>query len=57
VASLLVKGKTTKASEGEGYASNTFAAKYEMACLKLVELGLVEEVYFQNNRFERNGFI
>ena len=57
IASLLVKGKTTKASEGEGYASNTFAAKYEMACLKLIELGLAEETYTQDIRFERKGFV
>jgi hypothetical protein len=57
IASLLLKGKATKASEGEGYASNTFAAKYEMACLKLIELGLAEESYFKNDRFERNGFV
>lgn len=57
VASLLVKGKTTKASEGEGYASNTFAAKYEMACLKLIELGLAEEAFIQDNRFKTRGFV
>jgi len=57
VASLLVKGKTTKASEGEGYASNTFAAKYEKACLKLIELGLAEESSSQDFRFERKGFV
>jgi hypothetical protein len=57
VASLLIKGKNTKASEGEGYASNTFAAKYELACLKILQAGLTEEVYEQDNRFEKRGFV
>lgn len=57
VASLLIKGKSTRASEGEGYASNTFAAKYELACLKLLQSGLTEEVHEQDNRFEKRGFV
>jgi len=57
VASSLIKGKTTKASEGEGYASNTFAARYENACAKLIELGIAEEAAFQDNRFKTKGFV
>lgn len=57
IASLLVKGKLTKASEGEGYASNTFDFKYEAACQRIVVLGLAEEVVATSTQFERRGWI
>jgi len=56
-ASLLVKGKATKASEGEGYATNTWNYKYEQACQEIIRLGLVEEAIVQDNRFNRRGFV
>lgn len=57
VASLLVKGKITKASEGEGYATNTWDYKYEKACQELIRLGLVDEALIKDNRFNRRGFV
>ena len=57
IASILIKGKTTKASEGEGYASNSFMAKYELSCLRILELGLTEEFYTEDVRFNRRGFV
>ena len=57
IASILIRGKATKASEGEGYVSNTWATKYEQACIRLIETGLTEEVYIPDNRFRMKGFI
>lgn len=58
VASALVRGRSSKASEGEGYASNTWAARYERACQELASLGLTEELNGNEDlRFERKGFV
>jgi len=57
IASLLKKGKETKASEGEGYQTNTWAYKYEQACQKIVDLGLAEEVIITNTKLDQRGFI
>lgn len=57
VASLLVKGKLTRASEGESYATNTFDHKYEAACQRIVVLGLAEEVAMAPTHFERRGWV
>ena len=57
VASILLRGKATKASEGEGYASNTWATKYEQACVRISELGFTEPGVINDLRFERKGFI
>ena len=57
IASLLVKGRVTKASEGEGYATNTFTYKYDNAIQKLIDLGLAEEAVASNSRFENRGWV
>lgn len=57
IASLLIQGKTTKASEGEGYASNTWRAQYEIACTEITQLGLAEDVLDTDDRFSRRGFV
>jgi hypothetical protein len=57
IASLLVKGKVTKASEGEGYATNTFTYKYDKAIQKLIDLGLAESATPTDTRFENRGWV
>lgn len=57
VASLLIKGKMTKASEGEGYATNTWRYQYEQACQDIIRLGLAEQTNTQDKRFNTRGFV
>jgi len=57
IASLLVKGRITKASEGEGYATNTFTYKYDSAVQRLIDLGLAEEAVTSDSRFEKRGWV
>jgi hypothetical protein len=57
VASLLVQGKVTRASEGESYASNTYDYKYEAACQKIINLGLAEEANTLFTGFESRGWV
>ncbi len=57
IASLLVKGRVTKASEGEGYATNTFLYRYEAACQKIVDLGLAEKFITEDSRFDQRGWV
>lgn len=58
IASIIARGKTVRASEGEGYASNTWDTKYNQACQELSLLGLAEEFTSEEDlRFERKGFV
>ena len=58
IASIIARGKTFRASEGEGYTSNTWDTKYNQACQELSLLGLAEEFTSEEDlRFERKGFV
>lgn len=57
VVSSLMKNKTTKASEGEGYVTNTWYHRYERACINIIEAGLAEESITSDNRFSNKGFV
>lgn len=57
MASLLIQGKTTKASEAEGYQTNTWHYKYLQACAELVHLGLAEETDSDYDKFYGKGFV
>jgi hypothetical protein len=57
IASQLFKGKTSKASEGEGYATNTYHYRFDQACKRLEDLGLAEVVTVSDQRFRRKGFV
>lgn len=57
IASQFFKGKTSKASEGEGYVTNTYLSRFEKACDKIRDLGLAEEAEVNNNRFSSRGWV
>ena len=58
IASQLFKGKTSKASEGEGYATNTYHYRYEAACQEISILGFAESADPpESHKFEDKGFV
>lgn len=57
IASQLFKGKTSKASEGEGYGTNTFEYRFDKACQEIEDLGLAEPSEEKSQRFTKKGFV
>ena len=57
IASQIMRDKTSKASEGEGYATNTYYYKYQKACDEIVNLGLAQLSTELDNRFIAKGFV